>query len=94
MKNFQVLSSQTIIEQVSIREFFTTLVQNHLDCNWVNARLDFLGSPFADSIDAELISKEIETLLPAEIPVAFTSDLLGTGRFLQWIGTDNEAKQT
>lgn len=64
-----MITSAYIVEQNSLRDFFLTLGQNHLDCTGVNTgRIDFLACPAAEMADGSVIAKEIESLfLPAVV---------------------------
>ena len=46
----------------SVRDFFQTLANNHLDSEWVNARIDLLMCTAALSMDGEIISQEISQI--------------------------------
>lgn len=47
----------------SVREFFLTLVNNHIDRTWVNARMDILMCSAAMTQDGRFIAEEIAQLI-------------------------------
>lgn len=55
----QTITKENIIEMGSVREFFSTLVNNHIDRAWVNARIDFLKCSLTTTLDGEIIANEI-----------------------------------
>ena len=88
----KTLSLQSVIETASIRHFFQTLLENHVDFDFVNARLDFLAAPFADSVHGGLIAGAIEEMRKGQLSVGVSADLLGTGVPMARIGDDESAE--
>ncbi|XP_064092354.1 serine/threonine-protein kinase Nek8-like [Macrobrachium nipponense] len=72
----KVLNTHTSSEQVSVREFFSTLVKNHIDRSFMNARLDFLAAHPAHSEHGAQIASSLHALL--DIPVTLSKDLEGS----------------
>ncbi|XP_066971421.1 serine/threonine-protein kinase Nek8-like isoform X2 [Macrobrachium rosenbergii] len=72
----KVLNTHTSSEQVSVREFFSTLVKNHIDRSFMNARLDFLAAHPAHSEHGPQIASSLHALL--DIPVSLSKDLEGS----------------
>ncbi|KAK7065524.1 hypothetical protein SK128_006706 [Halocaridina rubra] len=72
----KVLSTHSAAEQVSVREFLSTLVKSHIDRSFMNARLDFLAAHPAHSEHGAFIAASLHDLL--EIPVSLSKDLKGS----------------
>ncbi|XP_066264089.1 uncharacterized protein [Branchiostoma lanceolatum] len=83
----RLLTSVNIIEQSSIRDFYSTLVENHLDRSFVNARLDFLACSAVQSVESGTILQEMETLLGVSVGMA--KDLSAGEISMQRIGEDS-----
>ncbi|XP_045610447.2 serine/threonine-protein kinase Nek8 isoform X2 [Procambarus clarkii] len=74
----KVLSVHSAAEQVSVREFLSTLVNAHVDKTLMNARLDFLAAhPAHDPQNGHTIAVTLHELL--QIPVTLSKDLQGSG---------------
>ena len=69
-----------------MRSFFSTLIDNHLDRSWINARVDLLACNAAQSVDGGLIARELETIV--EVPVGISKDMAGSDIQLERIGED------
>ncbi|XP_078620370.1 uncharacterized protein LOC144887197 [Branchiostoma floridae x Branchiostoma japonicum] len=83
----RLLTSLNIIEQSSIRDFYSTLVENHLDRSFVNARLDFLACSAVQSVESGTILQEMESLLGVSVGMA--KDLSAAEISMQRIGEDS-----
>ncbi|KAG7176605.1 serine/threonine-protein kinase Nek8-like 2, partial [Homarus americanus] len=71
-----VVSGHSAAEQVSVREFLSSLVSTHVDRTMMNARLDFLAAHPAHDDQGARIASTLHTLL--EIPVTLSKDLQGS----------------
>lgn len=60
---FQVLSCHSAAEQVSVREFFSTLVTAHIDTSLRNTRMDFLAAHPAHNEQGQIIATTLCELL-------------------------------
>ncbi|XP_037787785.1 serine/threonine-protein kinase Nek9-like [Penaeus monodon] len=69
----KVLSTHSASEQVSVREFFSTLINTHVDKTLMNARLDFLAAHPAHDEHGDIIALHLNELLG--IPVTLATDL-------------------
>ncbi|XP_052219827.1 uncharacterized protein LOC127837054 isoform X2 [Dreissena polymorpha] len=74
-EKMQLLNKESITEMKSIRDFFVTLVDKHLDVSDPGARLDFMACSLFLHTDGGSIDKEMEALL--KIPVKMYKDLGG-----------------
>ncbi|XP_042232485.1 serine/threonine-protein kinase Nek8-like isoform X2 [Homarus americanus] len=72
----KVVSGHSAAEQVSVREFLSSLVSTHVDRTMMNARLDFLAAHPAHDDQGARIASTLHTLL--EIPVTLSKDLQGS----------------
>ena len=63
----QSLNTNTAAKQVSLREFFKTMVTNHIDKTLMNARVDFLAAHPANSQDGPIIASAIQNLLEVKL---------------------------
>ncbi|KAL4216374.1 hypothetical protein ACF0H5_024101 [Mactra antiquata] len=85
----QSITRENIVENVSIRDFFTSLVANHIDKTDHSARLDILACNMLLHTDAGCIDKEIENCVG--IPVRMFKDIGGTD-VVKNNGEDNPPK--
>ncbi|XP_047483303.1 serine/threonine-protein kinase Nek8-like [Penaeus chinensis] len=69
----KVLSAHSASEQVSVREFFSALINAHVDKTLMNARLDFLAAHPAHDEHGAIIAVHLNELLG--IPVTLATDL-------------------
>ncbi|XP_018009884.1 serine/threonine-protein kinase Nek8-like [Hyalella azteca] len=81
----KVLNTHTASTDVSVREFFKSLCERHLEKSRANARLDFLAAHTAHTHDGPVICAALHHLL--EIPVSMSVDLQGTNvDVIRWKG--------
>ncbi|XP_063884250.1 serine/threonine-protein kinase Nek8-like isoform X1 [Scylla paramamosain] len=72
----KVVSSHSVSQQASVREFFSALVNTHLDRSLLHPRLDFLAAhPAHHPQHAQAIGADLTELL--QIPVQLIKDLQG-----------------
>ncbi|XP_060073259.1 uncharacterized protein LOC132553034 [Ylistrum balloti] len=74
-KDEKVITKETISESQPIRDFFTNLVNEHLDKTSEELQLDLLACNAVQHGDSTTITKEIETLI--QHPVTMSRDLVG-----------------
>ncbi|XP_052802250.1 serine/threonine-protein kinase Nek9-like [Mya arenaria] len=72
----QLLNKESIMEKKSLREFFTSLVQKHVDNGNTGARLDFLACSLFLQTDGGSVDREIEACVG--VPVKLYKDLGGS----------------
>lgn len=71
----QSLNSQTVKESEAVRDFFTNLIKTQLKRESSNARLDFLACNAAHSPDAQIISRELQSIIDVSTNGRYLSEI-------------------
>ncbi|CAL4067725.1 unnamed protein product, partial [Meganyctiphanes norvegica] len=86
----KVLNTHSAAEQMSVREFFASLVGEYVDRSLLNARLDFLAAHPSREEAGNIIANTLHQLL--SVPVTLSNDLKGLKIEMSRWGSDENVQ--